>query len=66
MIEKDGKKLFWDWKHLMRTNCLVRRPDFTLEDTEKKTIPFIDMACPNENNKEYKLEENPGNINIML
>ena len=33
MIEKDGKKLFWDWEHSMRTDCIARRPDLTLEDT---------------------------------
>ena len=29
----------------------------TLEDTEKKRILVIDMACPNEANKEAKREE---------
>ena len=33
MIEKDGKKLFWDWEHSMRTDCIARRPDLTLADT---------------------------------
>ena len=51
VIEKDGKKLFWDWEHPMRTDGIARRPDLTLEDTSKKTILLIDMACPNENNK---------------
>ena len=35
----------------MRTDCIARRPDLTLDDTSKKTILLIDMACPNENNK---------------
>ena len=51
MIEKDGKKLFWDWEHPMRTDCIACRPELTLEDTSKKTILLIDMACSNENNK---------------
>ena len=32
VIEKDGKKLFWDWEHTMRTDCIVCRSDF---------IPYI-------------------------
>ena len=33
VIENDGKKLYWDTEHRMRTKCIVRRPDLTLEDT---------------------------------
>ena len=33
LIEKGGKKLFWDWEHPMRTDGIARRPDLTLEDT---------------------------------
>ena len=33
VIEKDGKKLSWDWENPMRTDCITRRPDLTLEDT---------------------------------
>ena len=57
VIENDGKKLYWDWEHRMRTKCIARRPDLTLEDTAKKRILLIDMACPNESNKEAKREE---------
>ena len=63
MIEKDGKKLFWDWEHPMRTDCIARRPDLTLEDKSKKTILLIDMACPNENNKIAKRDEKIGKYN---
>ena len=35
----------------MIKDCIARRPDLTLEDTWKKTLLLIDMACPNENNK---------------
>ena len=38
----------------MRTNTRGRRPDLTLEDTTKKTILLVDMACPIESNKETK------------
>ena len=60
MIEKDGKKLFWDWEHPMRMDCIVRRPDLTLEETSKKTIPLIDMAYPNGYNKMTKQDEKIG------
>ena len=51
VIEKDGKKFYWDWEHPMIRDCITRRPDFTLEDTSKKTILLNYMACPNEHNK---------------
>ena len=57
VIKDDGKKLYWDWEYRMRTSCIARRPDLTLEDTAKKTILLIDMACPNESSKEAKREE---------
>ena len=56
MIKNDGKKLYWDWEHRMRTKCIARTPDLALEDTAKKTILLIDMVCPNESNKEAKRE----------
>ena len=57
VIEKDGKTLSWDWEHPMRMDCIARRPDLTLEDTSKKTVLLIDMACPNEYNKIAKRDE---------
>jgi hypothetical protein len=57
VIENNGKKLFWDWEHSMRTSCKARRPNLTLEDCEKKDIALIDMACPNESYKNMKREE---------
>ena len=44
----------------MRTDGITRRPDLALEDTSKKTILLIDMACPNENNKIAKRDEKIG------
>ena len=41
----------------MRNSCIARRPDLTLEDTEKKMILLVDMAWPNEKNKDEKREE---------
>ena len=41
----------------MRNSCTARRPDLTLEDTEKKMILLVDMACSNEKNKDWKREE---------
>ena len=55
--ENNVKKLYWDWEHRMRISCTARRPDLTLEDTEKKMILLVDMACPNEKNKDEKREE---------
>ena len=63
VVEKDGKKLFWDWEHSIRTGHTARRPGLTLEDTSKKTILLIDMACPNENNKIVKRVEKIGKYN---
>ena len=65
VIEKDGKKLFWDWDYPMRTDGIARRQDLTLEDTSKKTILLIDMACPNENNKIAKRDEKIGKYNRL-
>ena len=65
VIEKDGKKLFWDWEHPMTTDGIAGKPDLTLEDTSKKTILLIDMAYPNENNKIAKQDEKTGQYNRL-
>ena len=65
MIEKDWKKLFWDWEHPLRMDCIARRPDLTLEDTSKKMVLLIDMACPNEYNKIAKRDEKIGKYNRL-
>ena len=59
VIERDGKKLLWDWEHCIRTNinCTARTPDFRLEDTVNKVVIMIEMACPNEINKDEKRTE---------
>ena len=46
-------------------DCITHRPDLTLEDTSKKTILLIDMACPNENNKLDKRDEKIGKYNRL-
>ena len=46
-------------------DCITHRPDLTLEDTSKKTILLIDMACPNENNKIDKRDEKIGKYNRL-
>ena len=66
VIERDGKKLFWDWEHRMRTNCTARRPNLTLEDTESKVIIVIDMASPNEMNKKEKRTEKNQEISTAM
>ena len=50
LLKKNGKKLFWDWEYPMKT----------LEDTPKKAILLIDMACLNEYKKVSKLDEKFG------
>ena len=65
VIEKDGKKLFRDREHPMRTDCITHRPDLTLEDASKKTILLIDMACPNEYNKIGKRDGKIGKYNRL-
>ncbi|CAB4045676.1 Hypothetical predicted protein, partial [Paramuricea clavata] len=41
VIANNGKKLYWDWEHRMRTSCTARRPDLTLEDSRKKEIMLL-------------------------
>ena len=65
MIERDRKKLFRDWEHPVRMNCIARRPDLTLEYTSKKTILLIGMACPNEYNKIAKRDEKIAKYNRL-
>lgn len=48
---KQWEKLNWDWEHLMKMNCIARRPALTLEDTAKKS----------ESSKEAKPEKMIGN-----
>ena len=57
VIKSNGKKLLWEWEYRMRMNRIAWRPDLTLEDKDKKMILLIDMACPNEANKEGKQDE---------
>ena len=57
VIENNGKKLYWDWEHCMINSCTARRPDLMHEDSRKIEILLIDMACPNEFNKDGKQEE---------
>ena len=56
VLENGGKILYWDWEHRMRTNCPARRPDLTLEGEEKRFL-LVDMASPNEANRQTKREE---------
>ena len=51
--------------HPMITDCIACRPNLTLEDTWKKTLLLIDMACPNQNNKIAKWDEKIGKHNRL-
>ena len=57
VIEKDGKKLIWDFEFKMRKKTTARRPDLILEDNERKKIWILDMACPMEINLDEKKKE---------
>ena len=56
VLEKQGKKLIWDFEYRMRKTTSARRPDLTLEDLDERKISLVDMACPVESN----IEENLG------
>ena len=56
MIEKDGKKTFWDWENPVRMNYIAHTP-LTSEDISKKIILLIDMVYPKEYNKVTKRDE---------
>ena len=57
VLEKDGKKLIWDFEFKMRKKTSARRPDLVLEDSNKKVIYILDMSCPMEENIEDKRRE---------
>ena len=57
--------LFWDWEHPMRTGCIARRPDFTLEATSKEMMLLIDMACQNEYDKIARRDKKIGKQNQL-
>ena len=60
VIEKNGKKLFWEWEHPTRTDYIADRPDLTLEDTTKKTRLLINIVCPNDYSRVTKRVEKIG------
>ena len=43
VLEKDGKKLIWDFEFKMRKKTSARRPDLVLEDSNKKMIYILDV-----------------------
>ena len=60
VIEKNGKKLFWEWEHPTRTDYIADRPDLTLEDATKKTRLLINIVCPNDYSRVTKRVEKIG------
>ena len=48
------------------TNCTAWRSDLTLENTENKGVIVIDIACPNEMNKEEKRTEKNQEISTTM
>ena len=49
VLEKNGKKICWDFEFTMIKTTSARRRDLMIEDDEKK-LWIMDMACPKENN----------------
>ena len=35
-VIENNSKLYWEWEHNMRKNCMARRPDLMLQDSKKK------------------------------
>ena len=50
MLEKNGKKICWDFEFTMRKTTSARRPDVMIENDEEKKLWIVDMACPYEKN----------------
>ena len=50
LLEKNGKKICWDFEFTMRKTTSARRPDVMIENDEEKKLWIVDMACPNEKN----------------
>ena len=50
MLEKNGKKICWDFEFTMRKTTNARRPDVMIENDEEKKLWIVDMVCPNEKN----------------
>lgn len=65
VIEKEGKKIFLNLKHPMRTDCIARRPSLTLKDTSKKAILLIDIAYSKEYKKIVKRDEMYRNYHLL-
>ena len=57
VLEKEGKKLIWDFEFKARKKTSARRPDLVLEDNKEKKIIIIDMSCPMEENVEEKRQD---------
>ena len=50
VLEKNGKKICWDFEFTMRKTTSARRPDVMIENDEEKKLWIMDMARPNEKN----------------
>ena len=50
VLEKNGKKICWDFEFTMRKTTSARRPDVMIENDEEKKLWIVDMAYPNEKN----------------
>ena len=50
VLEKNGKKICWDFEFAMRKTTSARKQDVMIENDEEKKLWIVDIACPNEKN----------------
>ena len=62
VLEKNGKKICWDFEFTMRKTTSAIRPDVMIANDEEKKLWIVDMACPNEKNISEKHRESSLNI----
>ena len=50
VLEKNGKKICWDFEFTIRKTTSARRPDAMIENDEEKKLWIVDITCRNEKN----------------
>ena len=62
VLEKNSKKICWDFEFTMRKTTSARRPDVMIENDEEKKLWIVDMACPNEKTSVRSIVKSSQNI----
>ena len=57
VLEKNGKKICWDFEFTMRKTTSARKSDVMIENDEEKKLWIVDMACLDEKNIGEKRRE---------